>query len=304
MEFTNFTVMIKEAVEKKMGEEYSVKLSDVRKNNGILLRGLTVMQNSSNISPTIYLNPYYDKYEEQSMTATEIVRDVMENYEKNKVNRSVDIRFFMDYQCIKGRIVYKLIHTERNKELLKDVPHIPLLDLSIVFQCLVSEEMFGSATILIHNVHIKLWDISEEELYQQASYNTQRLQQYEIANMKDVICELLSQGNQEDDLEDFMSQMPYHVPMYVLSNRRRVHGASCILYPDLLTDFSESVKSSFFVLPSSVHEVILLPEEGEEDINELKQMVKEINETQLACEEVLSDSVYYFDRDTHQLSLL
>ena len=142
MEFTNFKTLVRDEVAKRTGEQYKVRINEVMKNNGVVLSGITMMQDDSNISPTIYLNNYYKAYESGETTLGCIIEDVLDTYERNKVNRSVDMRFFMNYENIKDRIIFKLIHAERNKDLLKDVPYIKYLDCAVVFQCLVSEEMF------------------------------------------------------------------------------------------------------------------------------------------------------------------
>ena len=294
MEFTNFTTLVRNEVEKRAGENYHVKLNDVVKNNGIILRGITLMQDDSNISPTIYLNPYYDAYENGETTLGTVIDEVIDTYERNKVNRSIDMRFFLDYDSVKTRITYKLINTEKNKELLNDIPHIPFHDLSIVFQCLISGERFGNATILIHNVHLQLWKVNARELYERAMENTPILQGYDVTDMNTVLEEMRAfEGIEDTEYEEDIQQQ---VPMYVLSNKSRVHGAACILYPDILKDFATVVEKDLYVLPSSIHEVILLPAEGTEDSEQLKSMVHEINESQVEDEEVLSDSVYFYRR--------
>lgn len=298
MEFTNFTTLVREEVERRTGENYRVRLNDVRKNNGVVLRGLTVMQDDSNISPTIYLNNYYEEYTSGRVTLVNVVNDVMDTYNRNKVNQSVDMRYFLNYESVKQNVIYKLVNTEKNKALLEDVPHIEFLDLSIVFQCLIAQEEFGTASILVHNIHLKLWDISAEELYRAAKENTQRLQKYEIKSMTEVLYDIMMEEEPEDfDYEDCMAGFRDNVPMYVLSNKRRIEGAACILYPDLIRDFADAIGSSFYIIPSSVHEVILLPAGQEEEITEIKSMIQEINDTQVSVEEILSYSLYFYDRE-------
>ena len=165
MEFTNFLTLVKEEVEKRAGDNYNIKINDVIKNNGIVLSGLTVMEDDSNISPTIYLNNYYDAYEKDEISLERVVDNVINAYEKNKVCKSVDIKYFFDYSKVKDRIVYKLVNTKKNKKLLEDIPHINFHDLSIVFQFLIAEEPFGTATILIHNAHIKTLQIISELIW-------------------------------------------------------------------------------------------------------------------------------------------
>ena len=298
MEFSSFTTLVREEVEKRAGEKYTVRINDVRKNNGVVLSGLTLMQEDSNISPTIYLNNYYEAYEDGRTTLTHVVNDVMDNYNRNKVNRSVDMRQFPNYESVKEGIVYKLVNTAQNKELLEDVPHVEFLDLSIVFQYLIERERFGVASILIHNAHMKLWDVSVEELYKVACANTQRLQKYEIQSMQDVIGELLEFDDTEEiDYGGTILEQSGNVQMYVLSNKSRVGGAACILYEGLLQDFATAIDGNFYVIPSSIHEVLLLPSDNTDDQEEIKAMIREINDTQVRTEEILSYSLYFFDQE-------
>ncbi len=298
MEFTNFTTLVRDEVDRRTGDNYKVRLNDVRKNNGIVLRGLTVMQDDSNISPTIYLNNYYEEYAKGRATLVNVVNDVMDTYYRNKVNQSVDMRYFLNYESVRRCVVYKLVNTEKNRELLEDVPHIEFLDLSIVFQCMIAQEDLGKASILIHNVHMKLWDVSVENLYQAAKENTQRLQRYEIKSMTEVLYEIMSEDGQDAcGCNDCMAECTGSIPMYVLSNKSRVEGAACILYPNLVEDFAEAIGSSYYIIPSSVHEVLLLPAEHEEESAEIKNMIREINDTQVGKEEILSYSLYFYDRE-------
>lgn len=302
MEFSSFTMFVREEVEKRTGDCYKVRLDDVRKNNGVVLRGLTVTQDDSNISPTIYLNSYYEEYIKGRATLVNVVNDVMDTYRRNKVNQSVDMRYFLNYESVKERIIYKLVNTEKNKELLEDVPHIEFLDLSIIFQCLVSQEDLGRASILIHNVHLKLWEVSVDALYQAAKENTQRLQGYEIKGITEVLQEIMCAEEVENIVdEDCISAFSGSVPMYVLSNKNRVEGAACMLYPNLIQDFAKAIQSSFYIIPSSIHELLLLPTEHLEESQEIKHMIREINDTQVSVEEILSYSLYLYDKEEQRI---
>lgn len=305
MEFTNFITLVKEEVEKRAGDNYNIKINDVIKNNGIVLSGLTVMEDDSNISPTIYLNNYFDAYEKDEISLDCVVDNVMEAYEKNKVCKSVDIKYFFDYSKVKDRIIYKLVNTKKNKKLLEDIPHINFHDLSIVFQFLIAEEPFGTATILIHNAHIRIWDVSVKELYETACQNTPRLNKYSIKGVKETIMEMLSsETNEEFGDNEFGIGKSDSIPMYVLSNENRINGAACMLYPELIKDFSKAVNNNLFIIPSSVHEVLLLPTENSTDSEDIKEMIREINSTQVEADEVLSDSVYYYDRILDEILIM
>ena len=288
MEFTSFKTLVREEVERRAGKKYRVRLNDVMKNNGVVLSGLTVMQDDSNISPTIYLNDYYNAYENGRTTLGMVINDVMDVYNRNKVNRKLDMRYFLNYEHVKEQIVLKLINTEKNKELLSDIPHVEFLDLSIVFQVLISDENIGGASVMIHNAHAKLWGVDSKELYKCALKNTPKLLKYEIKGMNDVICEIM-------ETDRASAPCCGEIPMYVLSNSRRIDGAACMIYPQLIEDFATAVGGNLYIIPSSVHELLLLPacavDNGEEPIN----IIKEVNETQLLTEEILSDSLYVYD---------
>lgn len=301
MEFSNFTMLVREEVEKRTGDCYKVRLDDVRKNNGVVLKGLTVTQDDSNISPTIYLNSYYEEYIKGRATLVNVVNDVMDTYHRNKVNQSVDMRYFLNYEGVKQRIIYKLVNTEKNKELLEDIPHIEFLDLSIIFQCLVAQEDLGRASILIHNVHLKLWEVSVDAIYQAAKENTQRLQGYEIKGITEILREIMCTEDSEDFVDENGMPSSGSVPMYVLSNKNRVEGAACMLYPNLIQDFAEAIQSSFYIIPSSIHELLLLPTEHLEESEEIKHMIREINDTQVSVEEILSYSLYLYDKEEQRI---
>lgn len=302
MEFTSFTSLINMEIEKRLGIGYRVKLNDVRKNNGIVLSGLTITQGDNNISPTIYLNNYYEKYVNGDVTISKVVNDVMDTYHKNKVGQSVDMRYFLNYESVKQKIVYKLINTERNKELLEDVPHMEYMDLSMVFQCLISEEELGIASILVHNTHMKLWDVTVEELYQTAGENTPKLLPHMIMPMAEVLCDIMQSESQgQCDYDECMADFSDSVPMYVLSNKSRVEGAGCMLYPNLIGGFADTVGSDLYIIPSSIHELLLLPTENDEGSAEIKSMIRAINDTQVSAEEILSYSLYYYDRETGEI---
>ena len=113
-------------------------------------------------------------------------------------------------------------------------------------------------------------------------------------DMKQMICEIMHREASDE----------YNVPLYVLTNRHGTDGAGCTLYPDLLKDFSEALGSSFYIIPSSVHEVLFLPADDTDKSGELREMIKEVNDTQLIPEEILSYSLYYYDREMDEVSII
>mgnify|MGYP007033849887 CR=1 FL=1 len=128
---------------------------------------------------------------------------------------------------------------------------------------------------------------------------------YEIKSITEVLCDIIQSEHPEDfNRNDYMEDFSSNIPMFVLSNIHKVEGAACILYSSILADFAETINSSFYIIPSSIHEVLLLPSENNTEYAEIKSMIKEINDTQVSVEEILSYSLYFYDRKTGKISML
>lgn len=304
MDFINFATLVRDSIEKQTGDCYTVRLNDVRKNNGIVLTGITIMRDDSNISPTIYLNHYYEEYISGRTTFSSVVNNVMNTYRQNRVPHKVDIQYFLNYKDVKPRLVYKLINLEKNKELLEDIPHMEYLDLAIVFKCMVFHEELGDASILVRNAHMKLWGVTTEQLYQVAHENTKKLMPHKITPIVDIISRIWKEENPEGLDDEFIAALKNAVPLYVLSNKSRMEGASCMLYPNLIMDFANAANSNLYIIPSSIHELLLLPTENDEGCREIKSMIRDINNTQIIPEEILSYSLYFYNREIDKIVML
>lgn len=172
------------------------------------------------------------------------------------------------------------------------------------FSMLASDD-YGMAAIRIHNVHMKLWDVTVNDLFEAAQKNTPWLMGYELKSMKDVLREIMeSEQLEEADFDAYMAGIENGIPMYVLSNRYRVDGAACILYPTLPARICNRLESSFYIIPSSVHELLILPSDNTDDSDKIREMIKEINDTQVAAEEILSYSLYFYEREESRLYIV
>ena len=297
MTYQEFKRQIVLTISNKLGADFKVSLQDIIKNNDTHLDGLTILSKGSNISPTIYLNYYYEQYL-SGKSLSKIRDDILLSYHKNVPKKNVDISFFTDFNQVKNRIIFKLVNYDRNRELLRNVPHIRYLDLAIIFNCYINSTEDGCATILIHHHHLSFWNIQADELYRIALKNTPELLQYQLQNMSDVIRNLFFKDQPLPPIDSVPE-----LPMYVLSNITKLNGSGCILYEDLLSDIAEILNSDFYILPSSIHEVLLIPVESASSAEDLSSMVKEINDTQLSREEILSDKVYFYSRSTGTITM-
>ncbi len=304
MEIKEFAGKVRDAVEKKMGGAYKVEVREVKKNNGVVLHGLLIVTDDRNVIPTLYLEPFWEAYE-SGVTLAEIVRRLIKIYREDMPETSIDMDFFRQFEEVSKRICYRLVRQEGNEELLKDVPHIPFLDLAVCFFYAYSGEALGEGAILIRNSHMELWHTTTKELLGLAQGNTPVLFPWRCNSMEQVLRDMLTE-------EEYLAEMPEEEcagflsenPLWVLSNMQRAHGASCMLYPGLLKRLAEKEKRNFYILPSSIHEVILLTDQGGETPKQLKDMIAEVNRTQVAPEEVLSDSLYYYDFQEEKIRIV
>ncbi|MCI8561659.1 MAG: hypothetical protein HFH03_11155 [Dorea sp.] len=292
MTYYQFVEAVEERMKEAVREDVAVCIHTAEKNNGTIRKGITLSQKDINISPTIYLEGYYQQFQCGSPLEY-IISDILRLYHEVRFQKPWGEEKISDYSKVHDKIIYRLVNREANKKMLKDIPYIAYLDLAIVFCVLLEVTKYGTATIPVRKGHLDMWEVSGEELYRQASKNTARLLPDDLSSMSAVIEEL--SGTLVDKAKEINPK--YEDDVYVLSNRLRSYGAAAILYEGCLEAIGMYLKSNYYVLPSSIHEVIVIPENMADSKEELSAMVAEVNRTQVDAEEVLSDRAYYYDRE-------
>ena len=295
MTYETFKIFVCRRIRELLPENASIQLQEIQKNNGLRLDGLTITTKGCNISPTIFLNFYYEKRTYFPDMET-LCQDIVNTYEHHRPKENIDIQFFLDYEQVKEHLAYRIVNYEKNKELLQTVPHIRYLDLAVVFYCLLTVTDANHATILVNEHHLSMWNVSAQELYEQTAENTPGLLPYAFHNLSSLISEMIPQKQKTTPPNSFCE-------MYVLTNSSKLYGASCILYPHLLEEISEKLDSDLILLPCSIHECILLAAKECYSIKNLKTMVMSINQTELSKDEILSSNIYCFSRKNQTLSV-
>lgn len=290
MDFNVFVENIVDLLRKKMGEGYEIKVTKVTKNNDIRLTGVILMKESDNISPTIYLEGLYADY--QNGTAMEeLVEKIISFHQKQMPDSDLDMDFFQDFKQVKDRIFYKLVSFEKNRRLLEKLPHYRWHDLAIIFYYAMEEEKVGRASITIHHHHLTMWGQSVDTLYRVAQGNMKNGKPELLVSMKDLLAEMVGLQLGENT----------YIPMYVLTNREKLYGAAALLYSERMKELADRWQSDLLILPSSVHEVLLLPDDGQNEYAFYRQMVEDVNTTQVEPEEVLSYSLYRYRRENAEI---
>ncbi len=303
MQYNQFLSNIRSNIQARMGPDVSVSLRRTLKNNNHYLDGLTVLPPGENISPTVYLNFYYQDFLE-GMPLDDIVETICGFYEQFPRRQLVNPELFQDFEKARPRIAYRLCHFASNRQLLKEIPHVPKLDLAIVFFLVIDGGPDEEMTVTITREHMKAWNISDQLLYETAVRNTPLLYPCRCVALEQMISDLLPQKAADSHIPSSRpAGQSSPLPMYVLTNQRRLNGAACILYDQVLQDFSRRAGGDFFILPSSIHETILLPCQEHIKTETLTSMVKEINDTEVSPLDRLSDHVYRYNARTEQLSI-
>ena len=273
-----------------------ISFQTITKNNGVRLHGCLLRRNESHIAPTLYMENFYDLYR-GGMSVGETAEAML----RICVSSLDDIREFdfapEDWESVRKMIGMKVLGYERNPDLLRRVPYIRYEDLAIVFIFVLKEAGIPGGVAVITSELTGLWGISAEELFAQARQSAPVLLEPVVTNIREMI------GDCPEELEEVIDDTAGSVDMYILTNRNQTYGASALFYPGLLEKVTEYLGGGFYILPSSVHEVILIPEAAGEP-GALRRMVQEVNRCEVPEDMILSDNVYYYDPEEKQFRIV
>ncbi len=264
------------------------------KNNGVRLSGLTFSRKGYNASPTIYMDNYYTRYL-NGEDVSDIADSLLKLYHENDLAVSLDMSFFEDFESVRDRLFIKLINRQTNRDFLKEVPYEEYLDLAIVAYVRIYDKKIGNGVIMVRNEHLKLWGKDAETVLYIAKKNTHDHDDFTLRHIIDVLDAMGTKGLCHDGCSE------KEFPMYVASNRKMVNGACVLTMKDKLNEFGKIIGGDFYVIPSSVHELILLARSDTDSSCDIDGMIREVNRTQVGPDDVLSDHVYLYSLDDEVL---
>lgn len=299
MDMDGFAEEIRERLEWR-GWPGKVGLQDVLKNNGIVRRGLLLYGAGDSLVPAIYLEPFFEAYR-RGADMEGIVGKILDAYGRDSC-RGADMSFFRSFPAVRDRVCMRLVNRAANAGFLAEVPHREFLDMAVTYYVDYDGPQTGAGTIQIHNSHMEMWGVTEDGLWEAACMNTPERKPGRVAGIWDVLAEISAEPG--SDGWDFSRCMEgYPVPVLVITNREKSYGAAAVLYSGMLKQAADKAGSDLYILPSSLHEVMALPVNGEWEADGLRKMVMDVNREQLSPEEVLSDSVYIYRRELDRLEI-
>lgn len=307
-DYAQFKQAVKNRVLEFMPDQYQmaeVTIEKVLKNNDEERDRLSIRKGEQILAPAVYLKSYYDEMILARVSEEEAIKWIAQDYVM--YDRDIGRNFqeswkedLLDYDKVKDRIQIQLISTEQNEKLLKGTVHKKLenMDLAAVFRIHFDEIPIAPASMLITEYLLENWRTDVETLYNDALENSVKKFPYTFMDMMQLIPPSVN-SHMSGQIPDKETE-----PLYLFSNTKGQYGASVLLYPEVIQTLARELQSDFFILPSSVHELVLVKDNGRWDIQELQRMLMDINRSTVPPEERLSDQVYYYDREDQSLSMV
>lgn len=275
------------------------------KNNSVRLVGIEFHKPDSTVSPVLYMESYYEDIK-QGKEVGIVMQDIANSYiQHERSSRAIDERSLKDYEYVRQWIEPVLLNTADNREMLAQMPHRKMADLSLFYSVVFPDQGDDMrASMKIKNGHMAYWSVSEQDLYTQAISNIESRETNTLFPMDSVLAAMLTgRENGQNLLKATPGENMQSLPggMYVLTNEQKTYGASLLAVPGIMEKVSQLLPEGYYILPSSIHETIILPKPCGVPAKELGEMVRDINRTQVNREERLSDCVYEYDKEKHAI---
>ena len=284
----------------KVAESLGAQLHEITiPKNNVMMRGISIKFDGMSMAPTVYPDSYYRDWKEGLS-----VNDIVSNVQDELISTMPGISKFdmdnMNRDSASSHLYAAVVGYENNKEWLANVPHERMEDLAVFAKW--QFDTFDSdlvASAKITDSFLARLQLTKEEALKIAKHNT--AQDVRFVGMDDMMAGILMDEGMDKELAAAMvDQGP--VPLKVLTNEKGIDGAALIACPDVLKTVHEQIGEDFYILPSSRHEILLMPKSEAMDVADLKDMVSSINEREVPLEDQLSDNVYEFDGHSLRLA--
>lgn len=276
LDYEQFKVVLTTRLEElllKSKKPYGYKKAIIHKVNQDL-DSISLIGENIKMSPTMYFNDMYDYYltSEKSKATDAIIEEIaMKTFEMmlEGANQTEITEELPDKEEFMEKIFFQVINTEKNKTLLREIPHREYLDLSIIYRYAVSLSDNDIATATINYILMDEFKLTEEEMYEAAYKNTRRILKPKVTT-------------------------PGIPGFYMITNDLNIFGANGILYKDIIAKEAKKLNTDIYLIPSSMHEFLIQPVSDTLKPKDLKEIIKDANERVIEPEDYLSDSLYIY----------
>lgn len=296
MNYGEFKKNVITKIKDYLPEEYEIRVEKVNKINQTL-DGLSVVKKGANMGPTIYMENMYEGYLGVGDFNT-VLKSAVRSIEAAMKDMNINIKGILNPDYAQDRIIFQLVNTRQNEKMLSNLPHRDFLDLSVIYRIVIDSEPEIVSSV-INNECAREIGLTEAQLFKMAIRNTKRIFPlvikpiYELAmDMRDA----LGEGIEMPEIEP-------EFPIFVISNDKHCWGVSALLYEEALYEFSEAIGSDLYVIPSSIHELIVFCADYIDQPEDIASFVTEINKGVVPINERLSNQVYRYDRNLRKVVL-
>jgi hypothetical protein len=189
-----------------------------------------------------------------------------------------------NYDMIKDKLFARVCSVERNRELLNGIPHMVREDLAVTYGIIVDDHN-GLNIAKINYDMLGDWGITAEELHRDAMENSEKFTPARVESM----FQALGMDDPEEEQEE------PDLKMFIVTNEMRLFGATSLFYEGVMEKVAGRVHGDYYILPSSIHEMIIVPDNADMTLDGLESMVKDANSSILAEQDILTDTVYHYD---------
>ena len=290
MDFETFRQEMRKLVEESLqGKgDYSFSWYTANKNN-ITKTGLMISEKGKPVSLTVYFEQSYQEYL-GGRPLSDISKEIIE-LSVERGYPDISMMQLKDYGKMKEKLRVRLVGKERNEAYLEEGPYqVHPMGAEIVYVELQRTKE-GAMGMHVTHQNLREWGVSTSEIFEAALENSQREESVSFRSMTAEVASILGTEAPE---EGTLNKKELHV----LSNQSRDHGAAVLLYPGVLEEVHRKMEGDYYILPSSVHEVLVLSKESGFTPAELRKMVMEVNREQVVPEERLGNEVYEFQGET------
>lgn len=266
----------------------------------IVKDGLYLLSSSDmfRISPAIYMDDMYKDYKENGHFES-VMKTYAEKLEK-MLNRTPQLAYKDIFD--KGRIFFQLIHTKQNQALLSNVPYRAWNDLSIVYRWDIAVSNEQVISQIINHDFAQYMNMDEANFFKEAWINTKKEYPIMIKNMNDVLLDIILEKDVFRDFVDlYINNEEWHV--WIISNQKNYYGAVSVLYEEELYKLAQQLNKNLYVLPVSIHEMIIVPAITPDLFKKLSDIIMYIYQT-ISVEERLSNQVYYYNRNLRKIGFV
>ena len=298
MKHQEFYERIKQAVKELLGKTYFVGFFQIQKVEREQQEALFIRKETQPIFPVIYLQEYYQQWE-QGKEIEALAKDLVLEYRQKSFSKTIpsdDFKVLSQQETVKQKIFFRCVSKE---QIPSDIPYREMLNLAILYGIFIKCQKETITFVTITKNMMEYYHFTEEVLFQLARENTPNLFPKSVRTLQEMIASILSPMEQISSFPNHNNKSKYE--MLVLSNTTDFYEFSAVLYPNVLEQLAEERKGNLIVIPSSIHEAILLIDSEMTKVQELNKTILEVNHTKLKEQERLSNQAYYYDRETTSL---